>query len=246
MPERTWDYPRAIALMAEFAAAVGRDCSVARYTPLSEDPSPWQSRLLGSGLLRRGEPWPTWEGRPMNSLLQVNLAEVPVVPEALQGYAWLGVYLDAVGLGLLAGGEGEGWALKLYRTLEGLEPRAAPPYPEKQVPWRAQAITWERHRDLPDALTELGCNPPPPWQDLFDVVPITAYMHRPRGQGRWNARRTKLGGYPSAHQWESGPSLPENFVFQILAELHVFDLCDCSTTHVGIVDGRWVLESQTS
>ncbi|MCB9759661.1 MAG: DUF1963 domain-containing protein [Alphaproteobacteria bacterium] len=235
---------RRVARMDAFTEAMGRDCSVAECGPLAPDASPFASRLLGPGMLRPDEPWPTHEGRPMYSLLQVNLGEAPAVPEPLRGYAWMGVYLDPSVMLIDQLWEGEGWALRLYRDLTGLAPRPSP-QAKPRGNWTPQAITWTPFRDIPHPFSDLAHALPPPWDDLIDDVSIIWYRAFPGGRGARHATCTKLGGFASIHQDECPTGRPDAFVFQIKANPD-FDLCDNTTTYVGLIDGEWVMETQTS
>jgi len=76
----------------------------------------------------------------------------------------------------------------------------------------------------------------------------------------WHIAATKIGGFPTFHQHDDGkgsPSYPANFNIQIMNNVqhqinHLeegkkrFDLCDCSTTYIGFIEGEWVMETQTS
>ncbi|MCB9793142.1 MAG: DUF1963 domain-containing protein [Alphaproteobacteria bacterium] len=216
-----------------YTEAYGRACSVAEYSDWSDAESPWSSRILGPGMLGPGEAWPEREGRPLTSLLQANLTEAPALPEALQGYAWLSVYLDVEGEGLMAGLAEGSFELRLHDSLEGLRPTPAPPPPISY--WNATRVTWRRHIDLPHHVPKELAH-----------LPLPIWWLQARYSPAWHARVTKLGGYATEHQGDTFATDPAVFVLQLIAERGVFDLCDSSTSHIALVEGEWMLDSQTS
>lgn len=242
------DYSAQMERMEEFVAATGRVCSVAHHTDLTPDTPALTSRLLGDGILRDGEAWPRRDGRCLTPVLQVRTDELHAVPEPLAGAAWFSVWMDvdAFDLGQLK--QGDGWRLVTYPSLDGLVARQSPAPAERpeEQDWRAFAISWERHVDILDQRSEAVAALPPEWRHVVEETSWGAYTHKPRGQGDRTSRRTKIGGFPTYKQWEDGPSHPAHFLFQIAPDLHGYDLCDMAYSYVGLIDGEWVLETQTS
>jgi uncharacterized protein YwqG len=64
--------------------------------PLEDEPALGASKLGGNPDLPSGIPWPTWGGRPLDLLLQLDLTEVPrnLVDDALPERGWLYFFYD--------------------------------------------------------------------------------------------------------------------------------------------------------
>lgn len=64
--------------------------------PLEDEPALGASKLGGDPDLPIGIPWPTWGGRPLDFLLQLDLTEVPrnLVDDALPERGWLYFFYD--------------------------------------------------------------------------------------------------------------------------------------------------------
>ena len=53
-----------------------------------------RSRFAGDFLMDKEETWPTWNNKPLQSILQINLSELPYVPEAIQGFQFITIFID--------------------------------------------------------------------------------------------------------------------------------------------------------
>lgn len=150
--------------------------------------------------------------RPLFFICQLNLSEAPFVPEFLQDVKLLTVFMD-VEARRLGRENGDGWLLRAYSRLDGLQPLAIPT--TATVP-RGFEVRYEQVDDHP-----LGDDPE------LKVVP---------GFNRKDAKlehifRTKIGGYASNIQsvqwwWDTNhpeeklrehPSRPR-YCFQIASE----------------------------
>jgi uncharacterized protein YwqG len=134
---------------------------------------------------RADEAWPQFEGRPMAALCQMNIAELPYVPERLKGIALVTVFIDPEELPSDSS-NGEGWELRAYASLDGLVEVATPS--SGQV-IKAFPVRWELiEEDYP-------C-----WEDLAFDVP------RDVGDNYYdvfdNVHCSKVGGWPSLIQSE--------------------------------------------
>ena len=72
-----------------------------------------------------GEPWPTWQGQEMLSLLQVRVDELPYRPPQLGGMALVTVFAARDEIPCDAP-NGEGWLVRTYPSAKGLIPLPAP------------------------------------------------------------------------------------------------------------------------
>jgi len=148
-----------------------------------------------------GEGWPSDEDGPMLSLIQLNVAQLPYVPADLADIAFITVFITQ---GNLPDGEpnGEGWLLRAYPTLEGLELLEVPEGLESIRPF---PIRWEPiEEDYPSLDDAIRLNFPEEFAEEF--TPID---------------ELKVGGWPSLIQSEiywaahnRHPAYPE-YVFQI-------------------------------
>lgn len=226
---------------------IGRPCNVAALEPWDPGAPTPSSRLLGEALMPLGEPWPRHEGVALTCLLQVRVDELPVVPDWLEGRAWMSLFSTPDILH-------EGWCLRFYDDLQGMVWRAAPEAVESErlSRWQSRRVRWRRHVDLPslhsDVLEGLLTDEERAlWRGEDGLE--TAYRFSPPTERC--VRATKVGGFPTIKQGEQagGPSHPDHFDFQLMydrAQGNRFDLCDCAFTFVGRVDGAWLVESQTS
>jgi hypothetical protein len=166
-----------------------------------EDPlTSWFAR----GVCLSAEPLPTFNGQPQFPLLQVRMSELPEIPQALEGIALLVVYLNAAEVPFDKP-HGEGWCVREYRSLEGLQP--CPTRAPQGV--KPLAIKWS-----------LGKPERPDWEQASDLFDLSALDDSDSARERFdklpNHSFTKIGGYPSEIQ-----GLVENaddYVLQIGSE----------------------------
>ena len=118
---------------------------------------------------------------------------------------------------------------------------------------------WRNYQDdIPFNITQ---NKPRRWFDESTQQYMQAH-NRFEGDNmyHWHIAATKLGGFPTYHQSDEYPDIPSHprkFLLQIINGINHqtvghpkdkkrFDLCDCSTTYIGWIDGEWWMETQTS
>lgn len=150
-----------------------------------------------------GEGLPSWNGEPMFPLLQVRIGELPFVPPQLEGIALL-VLFQNLQSHPFDRPHGDGWLVREYRTLHGLEP-----LPQLAHPFRAFPIRWSEVED--DA---------PGWEDAWDCVDLAAVNDDEAAFAAFfddfmRHARTKFGGYPTEIQHGVGL---KDFVFQVASE----------------------------
>jgi hypothetical protein len=75
--------------------------------------------LVFKGVSLAGEGLPVWKGKPMFPLLQIRIDELPVIPEQLKEIALL-VLFHNMESHPFDQPHGEGWLIREYATLEGL------------------------------------------------------------------------------------------------------------------------------
>jgi uncharacterized protein YwqG len=153
------------------------------------------------------ESWPYSNEKPMLPLAQINLNNLPYIPERLEGIAFIAVFIDAESLPVDTP-NGEGWEIRAYKTIEELIPIDKPdisshiePFPMRAVEIDADYPCWE---DLPMECPE---EIEDQYYDLYE-----------------NAPGFKFGGWPTLIQseifwatWNKHPAQPE-YVFQIDTE----------------------------
>jgi hypothetical protein len=71
-----------------------------------------------------GEEWPTYEGRPMLALAQIDLTQLPFRPPRLDDVEVITVFIDD-GLPVVDGPNGDGWCLRAYPDRSALVPAGA-------------------------------------------------------------------------------------------------------------------------
>jgi hypothetical protein len=169
-----------------------------------------------------GEDWPTSGDAPMLALAQLNLRELPCPrPQALADVALLTVFLGPWQLPVDQP-NGVNWALRAYRSLEGLVPLAEPPPARAGDPklregqdltLRPFPIRWQQHLDYP-------CRDdiPPGLLDAWDA------WAEDRDSAALTFDGTKIGGWPyciqSEVQWQTGGRLVKDcqYVLQFGSE----------------------------
>ena len=167
-------------------------------------PEDLRTSWFGRGVCLPGEALPSYKGKDMFPLLQINVSELPFIPAELSNTQLLIVFhsreehpFDKP--------HGEGWMIREYESLNDLVPLPKSSEPEMVRPF---PIKWSLIED--DA---------PGWEDawsLLDLSPVndeeasSAFFHR---FNRYSG--TKVGGFP--YEIQHGVGL-EDFVFQIGSE----------------------------
>ena len=139
----------------------------------------------------------------MFPLLQIRIDELPVIPEQLENVALL-VLFHNMESHPFDQPHGEGWLIREYATLDGLEL-----LPELATPYRAFPVRWLSVND--DA---------PGWEDAWDILDLSAVNDDEPASDSFfedfsRYGRTKVGGYPAEIQHGVGL---EDFVFQVGSE----------------------------
>lgn len=168
------------------------------FRPPDDPTASW----FGAAVAAPGEGAPLWNGAPMFPLLQIRVADLPVVPPALAEVALLVLFHGQCDHPFNRP-HGEGWLIREYPATAGLV--ALPPVAAASAP-RPFPVAWDRvEDDAPGWETALG---------IVDMAPICAdtdASHRFHHDfHRYDG--TKVGGYPCEIQ--HGNDL-EDFVFQV-------------------------------
>ncbi|WP_312688465.1 DUF1963 domain-containing protein [Kosakonia sp.] len=172
--------------------------TVGGFRPPEDPLTSWFCR--GVGLAAEG--LPLWQGEPMFPLLQIRVAELPWIPEALSDIALL-VLFHNLREHPFDNKHGDGWLIREYKSTDNLSPLPDVAHPYKPFPLR-----WTLHQDAPG------------WEDAWDVVDLSAVNADPaateiffREFNRYP--QTKVGGYP--YEIQHGVGL-DDFVFQVGSE----------------------------
>ncbi|RDT55788.1 DUF1963 domain-containing protein [Escherichia coli] len=176
-----------------------RPASVAQVGGFRPGVEPLTSWFL-KGVSLAGEGLPVWKGKPMFPLLQIRIDELPVIPEQLKEIALLVLFHNMESYPFDQP-HGEGWLIREYATLEGLEL-----LPEVATPYREFPVRWLSVND--DA---------PGWEDAWDILDLSAVNDdEPASDSFFEDFNryggTKVGGYPTEIQHGVGL---QDFVFQV-------------------------------
>lgn len=179
-----------------------RPASVAQVGGFRPTTDPITSWFL-KGVALPGEALPAWKGLPMFPLLQIRVDELPVIPDQLKDIALLVLYHNMESYPFDKP-HGEGWLIREYTTLEGLEL-----LPAIDTPYHAFQVRWLHIND--DA---------PGWEDAWDVVDLSDVNEDEEASDCFfddfnRYRGTKVGGYPMEIQHGAGI---QDFVFQVGSE----------------------------
>jgi hypothetical protein len=169
-----------------------RPASVAQVGGFRPPEDPITSWFL-KGVSRADEGLPTWKGKPMFPLLQIRVDELPVIPDQLKGIALL-VLFHNVEQHPFDEPHGEGWLIREYASLEGLQP-----LPELDTPYRPFPVQWLSVID--DA---------PGWEDAWDIIDLSCVNDDEQASDSFfedfnRYRGTKVGDFRLRYNtvWES-------------------------------------------
>lgn len=190
------------ALVLEELRSKLRPASVAQVGGFRPGADPLTSWFL-KGVCLPGEGLPVWKGQPMFPLLQIRTDELPVIPEQLKGIALLVLFHNREHHPFDQP-HGEGWLIREYATLEGLEL-----LPELETPYRPFPVRWVSVND--DA---------PGWEDAWDIIDLSEINDDTQASDSFfddfnRYGGTKVGGYPMEIQHGVGI---KDFVFQVGSE----------------------------
>lgn len=159
---------------------------------------------FGKGVCKPGEGLPTYEGKLLFPLLQINVSELPHVPFELEEVALL-VLFHQQDEHPFDKPHGEGWLIREYATLGDLQP-----LPETSLlPLKPSPIKWH-----------FVDNDAPGWEDAWDIVDLKEVNADEEATASFftdfnRYYQTKVGGYPKEVQHGVGI---EDFVFQVGSE----------------------------
>ena len=181
--------------------------SIARLGGFRPPQNPTISWFGGQGVGSFGEVLPQYQGKNMFVLLQVNVTELPYAPESLNDTKLLVVFLNREQIPFNRK-HGEGWLIKEYRSLEGLQPLPASNDKEMVRPF---PIHWE-----------LSESDAPCWETACNIIDMKAINESEVASDLFfekytNYSGTKIGGWPTEIQHFVGNEENE-FVFQIGSE----------------------------
>lgn len=190
------------ALVLEELRSKLRPASVAQVGGFRPGADPLTSWFL-KGVCLPGEGLPVWKGQPMFPLLQIRTDELPVIPEQLKGIALLVLFHNREHHPFDQP-HGEGWLIREYATLEGLELS-----PDLETPYRPFPVRWVSVND--DA---------PGWEDAWDIIDLSEINDDTQASDSFfddfnRYGGTKVGGYPMEIQHGVGI---KDFVFQVGSE----------------------------
>ncbi len=239
--------PAADSLIAELKAKYARPASIAHHAKEGSPPGSWLGAVK---VALPDEPWPEFEGAPLQGVAQFNLLELPYRPPLLEDLAMITVFLrfDAWRLSLPWDPEahtgylapGAGWLLRAYPTLDGL----APAVPSTPSPLRPTALGWSLcEKDFPsqedaDWRDREKLDEEDDWYELFPTaegLKIGGWPYLIQGELEWTCSK----------RWKHPPA----FGFQIDSNpdvnLHIIDngFCYFARGERGTPD-EWAFEVQ--
>ena len=180
-----------------------RRASIAQVGGFRPPDSPVTS-WFGKGVCKPGEGLPTYEGKPLFPLLQINVSELPYVPSELEEVALL-VLFQQQDEHPFDKPHGEGWLIREYLTLDNLQPLPQ----NSALPLKPFPVKWHLIND--DA---------PGWEDAWDIVDLANINNDEEASDAFfrdfnSYGQTKVGGYPCEIQHGVGI---KDFVFQVGSE----------------------------
>ena len=174
------------------------------FRPPDDPCSSW----FGRGVCRPDEGLPEYDGKPMLPLLQINVSELPFVPPQLHDVSLLVLFFQHDDYPFDKP-HGEGWLIREYISLEGLQPLPVSDLPPLAKPF---PIKWSLIED--DA---------PSWEDCWSVIEGIDFVNDDHEANNafyedfHRFHQTKVGGYPYCIQHEALKRNTE-FVFQVGSE----------------------------
>ncbi|ARU05086.1 hypothetical protein CCO03_10635 [Comamonas serinivorans] len=175
--------------LTAWRAANTRPCCVLQVGGFRPGGEPTASHLGLSPVMRADEDWPVdLAGQPMQFIAQLNVAQAPWRPAALQDLALLQLFVGEQFIE--SGSEAGTYAIRTYPSLEGLAAREQPPFRERA--WIAQGVEarWQAPQD-----------DHPCYDDGDMVLPegLATFPDEAHGECRSG---TKIGGYATSLQHE--------------------------------------------
>lgn len=189
-------------------------------------------------LAQEGEGWPHWYPSSskdpvyLTPLAQFNLTEAPYVPEKLNKYKLITVFIDAEELPYDRP-HGEGWLVRAYESFDNLVPLKRP---NVEFPIKPFPIRWT-----------IAENEGPSWEDACNITDMTEFNLVKDSDLYYekykNSERTKLGGFPALLQGTLKFGI-DDFMFQIGTEEKAEWMWgDCGIGYFGLTNGgKWLFE----
>jgi uncharacterized protein YwqG len=175
---------------------------VGGFKPDEEMKSSWIGKVL---VCEQGEIWPESNGEPMIPLCQINLTDLPYIPEKLRDIQLIPVFIDSNEIPSNDEKNGDLWCLRAYKSLNNLVQIDTPDYNSHIKPFQLRPKFIEY--DYPcweDCPIEIPEEFQDDYYDLFE-----------------NQTGIMVGGWPSLVQseifwapWNNHSANPE-YVFQI-------------------------------
>ena len=199
------EHPSVAEVFAQIDA-LRRKASIAEIGGFQPPDDPRSSWFGGHAVGLPHETVPEADGGPMFPLLQVNCSELPHVPDQLRETALFVVWLSQTEIPLDRP-HGDGWLVREYPSLDGLQPLDGLTKPShvKTLP-----IRW--------ALSETES---PDWEEASECVDLESVNSSEEASDEFSSRfsnhpGTKVGGY--ATEIQHGTECDASFVFQIGSE----------------------------
>ena len=192
-----------------------------------------KSRIAGSFLMKKNEQWPKWEKGYLDSVLQINLDELPFVPQKIKRFKMINIFIDLNHF--LDDPELENSCqIRAYESLDDLELRESPNKSELKT----FEIKWQLAKDNPSRETSIWeIGGPEEYvrnKEEFNKVDFSKKNHE----------LTKVGGWPSIIQHELEMSY-EDFVIQIGSEDKAkLNWVDGGNMYIGYNGKEWLFECQ--
>jgi hypothetical protein len=182
-----------------------RKASIAQVGGFRPPDDPLASWFGGQGVGLPGEVLPKYNGKDMFPLLQVNVTELPFVPDELKNVKLFVVFLNRESIPFDKK-HGDGWLIREYASLDNLVPL---PKTNANIA-KTLPIGW--------SLSETEA---PDWETAWSVVDLTPINDDEEASDLFfekyrNYSGTKVGGWPSEIQ--HGLETEGAFVFQIGSE----------------------------
>lgn len=214
--------------------SLSRPASLAQIGGFRPTNDPLTSRFSGDFVMLESEVWPVFEGWPLQSILQINLSELPYVPPALTAYQLITIFIDDKDFPF-DNPMGQGWEIRCYTSSEGLQARPNPCAKSRLKPFE---IKWQlSHSEIPD------------WQDAESLIDLSEFHQLKDPVHEFDElfthhELTKIGGWPSLIQYQLEMGA-ENCLIQIGSEPKAnCNWIDGGNVYLGLVDGAWKLECQ--
>ncbi|WP_315113087.1 DUF1963 domain-containing protein [Clostridium intestinale] len=176
------------------------------FKPDNKLSSSWFGMVM---LCSPGEEWPSTNGKPMNALCQINLTELPYVPESLKDLELITVF---IGPEAYPNNDDNGvnWCLRAYRNIENLVPL-------KQIATDSRIKSFQ----MKGILVEEDY---PSWYNFTNIEDSELELEEEIEEEYWdyfnNVEGFKIGVWPSLIQSEIywAPYNPLNMYFKLIQQ----------------------------